>query len=96
MLEGDRISQEAIKDITEGDEWGDALANLTQRFRRTNNTEICKPLAKIVLDDSRPIDLRLATYCALCEIASRDISALPDLPEFKVPEDFDLVFLRSL
>ena len=52
-------------------------------------------LASIVLDESRSAEIRLAAYCSLFEVSARDLWTLPDANIFRVPDDFDLQFLRK-
>jgi hypothetical protein len=87
--------KKAFKDVTDGIDWGYSMAEITRRFWRTRDKTVQNFLATIVLDESRPRDIRLAGYCALFEVSGRDLWTLAPMHEFKIPDNLDLPFLKE-
>src|SRR5438045_1129144 len=84
-----------FKNVTEGVNWGFSVAEIANRFWHTNDARTRRFLAGVVLDELRPVDMRLAAYCALFEVCGRELRTLPPINEFKIPDDFNLRFLNE-
>lgn len=75
----------------------EAIVDVMDLFRNTADRKASSALARVVCDEKQDRDIRWLAYVALLDIHSRLLLDWPLPPEsgFRVPEDFDLSFVRQ-
>lgn len=74
---------------------GAGLAEIGMQFRETKNRRVCDFLARLVLDASRSKQMRVFAYLILFTVCGRPVWTLPDIIDFSIPGDLDMVFVNE-